>query len=148
MTQLRPIQIVALVGGALLLLSCFLEWAGEGRYSVGVMDSSFGFAGVFVLLISLALLGVGVVGAFLPQVKLPEQILGFTIDQAVVALAFAVTVYGFSITFLSVRGTNLAGAGAFLAWIGGSAMIAAVIMAQRAPAPAPSEDPPPPPPAG
>lgn len=155
MNQLRPGQIAGLLGSVLLLISCFVDWVSYRSFGMGVLDGDgFGFAGVFVLLIALALVAVAVVRAFVSQVTLPTEVLGFTLDQLVMALAFAVVIYGLSVTFLGQDGTNLGSTGAYLAWIGGAAVIAGLIIDQRTPAaaPAPPVDPSPPadppPPAG
>lgn len=156
MNQLRTGQIAGLIGSALLLVSCFVDWVSFRSFGLGVFDGdAFGFTGVFVLLIALALVAVAVVRAFVPQVTLPAEILGFTLDQLVMALAFAVFIYGLSVTFLGQDGTNLGSTGAYLAWMGGAVVIAGVIFDQRTPAaplapPADPADPadPPPPPAG
>ncbi|MCP5025899.1 MAG: hypothetical protein GY929_06400 [Actinomycetia bacterium] len=148
MNQVRPGQMAGLFGSALLLVSCFVDWVGRGSFGLGVLDDNFGFTGVFVVLIALALTAVAVIRAFAPQVTLPAQLLGFSLDQLVISLAFAMVVYGLSITFLSVAGSNAAKIGAFLAWIGGAAVIAGLIIDQRTPAapadPTPPADPPPP----
>ncbi len=144
MIQLRPGQIAGLIGSVLLLISCFIDWVSFRSFGMGVLDGDgFGFAGVFVLIIALALLAVAGVRAFAPQVVLPQEVLGFSLDQLVMSLAFAVAVYGLSITFLGQGGTNLGSWGAYLAWIGGGAIIGGLIIDQRTPA-APPADPPPP----
>ena len=89
--QLRPGQITALVGGVIILISTFLDWFGFGPIGFSVYEGDlFGFTGIILLLLSLDIIATTAIRAFAPQVNLPKQILGFSLDELTLAAGFAV----------------------------------------------------------
>jgi hypothetical protein len=131
--QFRPGTIAILAGGVLLLISTFLDWVGFGPVGFSVFEGDrFGLAGIFLLLISLAVTASTAIATFAPQVSLPEQLLGFSRNQIVLVLGFAAFVYGFSVTF--AQNSEF---GAILAWIAAAAIVVGAFLEEKA---APSAD--------
>ena len=128
--QLRPGQITALVGGVIILISTFLDWFGFGPIGFSVYEGDlFGFTGIILLLLSLDIIATTAIRAFAPQVNLPQQILGFSLDELTLAAGFAAFIYGLSIstvdgsqggTLLAALGGLAVGVGAFLEIRGGT----------------------------
>lgn len=100
MGDLKPPTIVTLVGGVLLLISSFIDWVGFGPFGWNVYESDlFGLSGFFVLVIAAIVIAVPVIRSFAPAVKLPERVLGLTLDEVVMMLGFASFILGFSFIF-------------------------------------------------
>ena len=60
MDNLKTTQIMAMIGGAVLLLSTFLDWFSVGNFGENGWDTSlWGLQGIFVALIGLAIGGGG-----------------------------------------------------------------------------------------
>lgn len=132
--QIRPGAIAMLAGGVLLLISTFLDWIGALGEGINVYNSGvegarniYGLAGIFLLLISLAVIAVTAIRTFAPQVNLPSNILGFSMNQVVLILGFAAFVYGFSLTFVSNSKF-----GAILAWISAAAIVVGAFLEEKA----------------
>ena len=119
--QLRPGQITALVGGVLMLISTFVDWFGAFGFGVNAYDGDFfGFTGIFLLLLSLDVIATTAIRAFAPQVNLPQQILGFSLDELTLAVGFAAFVWGLSISTVngSKGGTLLCALGGIVVVVG------------------------------
>ncbi len=87
MNQLRPGAIAVLAGGIVLLISTFLNWLGP----FSAWESNFfGLTGLFVFIIGALCAAVAGIRAFAPQVNLPANIAGLSINQAVLGLGAAV----------------------------------------------------------
>mgnify|MGYP001812660189 CR=1 FL=1 len=127
MMQLRPGQITALVGGVLILISTFLDWFGIGPFGVNAYDGDFfGFTGILLLLLSLDIIATTAIRAFAPQVNLPQQILGFSLDELTLAAGFAAFIWGLSIS--TVDGSK---GGTLLAALGGLAVVIGAFLELR-----------------
>ena len=127
MDNLKTTQIMAMIGGAVLLLSTFLDWFSVGNFGENGWDTSlWGLQGIFVALIGLAI-GGGVAAQAFGGVTLPERIIGFTHDQLHLALALG----AFLITFGRQFGDN-PGIGILLGWIASVVIIASAIMDMKA----------------
>ena len=125
--QLRPGQIVALVGGVLILISTFLDWFGIGPFGVNAYDGDFfGFTGILLLLLSQDIIVTTAIRAFAPQVNLPPQILGFSLDELTLAAGFAAFIWGLSIS--TVDGSK---GGTLLAALGGLAVVIGAFLELR-----------------
>lgn len=120
MNDLKPGPILMLGGGVLLLLSSFLDW---GPSTNGFDTDVFGLLGIVTLLIGVAAAGIGGATAFAPQVKLPQNILGFTIAQFVGALSFSAFIWLFGFQF-----ADFSEIGISLGWIGAVVAIAGAIV--------------------
>ncbi|MEM7287326.1 MAG: hypothetical protein AAF480_13320 [Actinomycetota bacterium] len=125
--QLRPGQITALVGGVLILISTFLDWFGFGPIGFSVYEGDlFGFTGIILLLLSLDIIVTTALRAFAPQVNLPKQLLGFSLDELTLAAGFAAFIYGLSIS--TVDGSQ---GGTLLAALGGLAVVVGAFLELR-----------------
>jgi hypothetical protein len=101
MNQLKTSAVLVLGGGVALLISTLLDWYGVFGLGWNVYESAlFGLNGIFLLVISLAVIGVVVVRNFVPNVELPSRVLGLTLDVIVLKLGFASFVLGFSLMFI------------------------------------------------
>ena len=126
MENLKTTQIMLIAGGAILLISTFLDWRSRGDFGVnGWETDSFGLQGIFIALIGVAIAG-GVAAQAFGNVTMPDQILGLGHDQLHLALGFAAFMLNFGQQFASD-----AGIGALLGWISAAVIIAAAIMDMR-----------------
>jgi hypothetical protein len=129
--DIKPSTIMLIAGGAVLLLSTFLDWVsfGSGDFSVGSNGwetDGFGLQGIFVAVIGLAI-GGGVAASQFGSVKKPDKILGFDHNQLHLALGLS----AFLITFgLQLR--DGAAIGILLGWVSAAVIMAAAIMDMRA----------------
>ncbi|MCB0994428.1 MAG: hypothetical protein KDB21_05015 [Acidimicrobiales bacterium] len=122
--QIRPGALAIAGGGALILIASFIDWfvifsAWENRI--------FGLVGLLLLLVAAILIAVPLIRMFAPQVSLPERVVGFTLNQLMLALGFAVFVFGFSWMFAD--GSEF---GCILAWIGGAVAVAGAFLEDKA----------------
>ncbi len=139
MNDLRPSSIAAMGGGAALLIASFLDWraysAGPfGSYGWSLWD--FGLQGFFMLVIAVVIIAVPALASFAPQVKLPEQIIGFSRNQIVAVLGFTAFLISFSILFRS----DSAKIGTILSLLGSIAVLVGAYLEMQAEG-APSEPP-------
>lgn len=125
MNGMRPGAIAVLAGGVALLISSFLDWRGP----FSIWESTiFGLTGFFVFVIAAAAIAVAAIRAFAPQVKLPEQLLGMTLNQLLVGLGAAVTILAFS-TLFADQGAKI---GTILGLLAGGAITAGAYMENQA----------------
>ncbi len=119
---MKPGAIAMLVGGVIILLSTFLDWFGfSGFFGVNAYSGDFlGFTGILLLLLSLDIIAVTAIRAFLPDVKLPDQLLGFSMNELSLMAGFASFVWGFSLAFQdgSQEGTLLCALGGIVVVVG------------------------------
>jgi len=128
--DIKPSTIMLIAGGAVLVLSTFLDWLsfGSGSFSVGVSGwntETSGILGILVALIGLAI-AVGVGLRQFSTVSIPDQVLGFDSNQLHLALGFAAFLVTFGLQFRSG-----AGIGVLLGWIASAVIVAAAIMDTR-----------------
>ena len=129
-SDIKPSTIMLIAGGAVLLLSTFLDWVsfGSGNFEVGANaweTDGFGLQGIFVAIIGLAIGG----GAALRQfgnVSMPDRILGLDHNQLHLALGFAAFLIAFGLQF-----RDGAAIGVLLAWASAAVIVAAAIMDMR-----------------
>lgn len=96
MNQLRPGAIAVLAGGVVLLISSFLDWTGP----FNAWESSlFGLTGLFLFVIGAICAAVAAIRAFAPQVNLPGNIVGLSLDQALLGLGVAVLLLALGLLF-------------------------------------------------
>lgn len=108
--QLKPSTIMMIGGGAVLFIASFLDWRDFG--GIGSNTDFIGLQWLFTLLIGAGVAALVALSAF-ANVKLPEQILGFSLTQLYAALGLA----AFLITF-GQQFAEQPGAGIILGWIG------------------------------
>lgn len=90
-------------GGALLFLGSFLDWYGTSRFAVSGTETEFnGLQGIFALIIGLAIVALAAIAAFAPQINLPNNIGGISLDQLMFMLAIGVFLMCFGGLFWSV----------------------------------------------
>lgn len=111
-----------------MFLGAIFNWR-EG--TSGVSTDSFGLLGLFVLLFGAAIAGVAAVRAFAPQVNLPSNIVGFTLDQVMVVLGFTAFLWTFA--GITADGTAF---GLHLSWIGAAVATVGSVLTARDSAPA------------
>ena len=101
MDQTRPGTIAMLAGGAVLLISTFLDWQkvdfGIASASANAWDR--GLSGFFLLFIAGIAMGIAGVTAFAPLVDLPGQVMGSTLTQVVMLLGASALVFSFCMLF-------------------------------------------------
>lgn len=125
--QIRPGQIAALAGGVLILISTFLDWVGAFGFGFNVYEGDiFGFTGILLLLLALDIIVTTAVRAFAPQVNLPKQLLGFSMDELTLAAGFAAFIYG-----LSMATTDSSQSGTLLCALGGLAVVVGAFLELR-----------------
>ena len=119
----KPGPLLMLGGGVVMLISTFLSW----RFDNGALSTdSYGLLGIITLVIAIAIIAVSAIEAFGANVSLPASIVGFSIDQLAVVLAFGV----FISTFGSVSGRFVDG-GIHLAWLGAALVLVGGVLATR-----------------
>ena len=130
---IKPSTIMIIAGGAVMLLSTFLDWVSFDDCGIAGLDFSangwetdgFGLLGIFVALIGLVIGG----GAALRQfgnVSMPDKILGLDHNQLHLALGFAAFLIPFGLQF-----RDGAAIGVLLAWAAAAVIVAAAIMDMR-----------------
>lgn len=106
--QLKPSTIMMIGGGAVLFIASFLDWRDT---PFGSNTDFIGLQWLFTLLIGAGVAALVALSAF-AKVKLPEQVLGFTLTQLYAALGLA----AFLITF-GQQFAEQPGVGIILGWI-------------------------------
>ena len=109
-------------GGVVLLIASFLDWQSLGPFSANAWDR--GLFGFFLLVIAGVAIAVSAIGAFAPQVALPDQVLGFTMTQLVTALGAAAFLMSFGLLF-QFEGFQI---GSILAVLASAAIVAGGVM--------------------
>ncbi len=140
--DMKPPAMMRLGGGALLFIGSFLDWYGasEGGFSFGASgtDTDFnGLQGIFALVIGLAIATVAGLRAFAPQVKLPTDVAGFSLDKLLYMLAIAVFFMCFGGLFLSA-GALGPKIGLFLCTIGAALAVVGSFMDSKETSTAPA----------
>ncbi len=110
-----------------MFISPLLDWVSFSvpGFSIGFAGTEtdmFGFQGIFVLLMGLAVAAVGIIKGFAPQVSLPDEVLGLSLFQVA-------SIFGFT-TLLVTVGQLFAGdsaIGLYLGIIGGGLAVAGAI---------------------
>ena len=125
MNDLKPSTWAMLGGGVVLLIASFLDWQSLGPFSTNAWDR--GLFGFFLLVIAGVAIAVSAIGAFAPQVSLPEQVLGFTMTQLVTALGAAAFLMSFGLLF-QFEGFQI---GSILAVLASAAIVAGGVMEMR-----------------
>ena len=122
-TNPRPSVWMLLGGGALLFLSTFLKWYGEGSFGYSAWETDiFGFLGIFLAVMGLATaITVGL--TTFAGTKLPADILGFTWNQIYMMFGFTASIV--TIGYLFTGHTKI---GLFLGLIGSLVMLAGAFM--------------------
>ena len=117
MDTCNPGPLLQIGGGALMIISTFLDW----RFATsGLSTDAAGLFGIFTLVFGALLLVIGLAGSFVPQINLPSEVAGISIEKLAVMLAAAIFLWTFgSITADSVKiGIHLAWIGALVAEVG------------------------------
>ncbi len=134
--QLKPGTIMLLAGGAVLAVSTFLDWAGVGDFGFNGWEiDAFGFQGIFVFLIGVAVAG-SVAAKTFGGMKLPARIVGLSHNQLYMALGLA----GFLITF-GLQFAQNSKFGLTLGWIASAVVVAGAFMESQSEATAGSKPP-------
>ncbi len=118
-------------GGALLFISSFLNWFKLGPFSQSGLDTDItGLQGIVILLIGAGVAAVAAIRAFASDsVKLPEAIVGLTLNQVILILGFAAFLMMFGLQFAD--NTSI---GVVLGWIAAAVIVAGAVMEDRSPA--------------
>ncbi len=129
--DIKPSTIMLIAGGAVLLISTFLDWLsfGSGNFSVGASGwntETNGIQGILVAVIGLAIAG-GVAARQFGGVSLPDRILGMDHNQLHLALGFAAFLITFGLQFRSG-----AAIGVLLGWVASAVIVAAAVMDMKA----------------
>lgn len=123
MDNIKPAAAATIGGGAILLISTFLDWQKVGgggfSFSRNAWDRSF-LTGLFLLLIAVAAIAVPVITNFAPQVKLPQDVLGFSPARLVTLLGSSAFIISFSLLF-QAEGFQI---GSILAVLASAAIVA------------------------
>lgn len=132
----NPGPFVMLGGGILMVVGPLLNWFRGTR---GIDVDVFGLLGIFVILSGLLVLALGVIRLSGAETGLPDEIVGFRLEQLVAIDAFASFLWSFALVFES--GTRL---GLHVSWFGAAAATAGALLALRRT----THGAPPPPPGG
>ena len=129
--DVKPTTIMLIAGGAVMLLSTFLDWVsfGSGDFKIGANaweTDGFGLQGIFVAIIGLVI-GGGVAARQFGNVAMPDRILGFDHDQLHLVLGFAAFLIAFGLQF-----REGAAIGVLLAWVSAAVIVAAAVMDMKA----------------
>jgi len=129
--NVKPGAMMMLGGGALLFISSFLNWYKFGPFTQSGIDTDLtGLQGIVILLIGADIVAVTAIRSFAADsVKLPERVLGLTLNQSMLLLGFAAFLMMFGLQFAD--NTSI---GVFLGWIGAAVVVAGVVMEDRSPA--------------
>lgn len=139
--DMKPSTIMLIAGGAVLLISTFLDWysvdTAIGDFSVnGWETDAFGLLGIFCALIGVVI-GGGVAAQQFGNVSLPDRILGFDHNQLHLVLSFAAFLITFGLVFAGDTGIGL-----WLGVVASAVMTAGAFMDMSAEGGAPSTTPP------
>ena len=131
MENVKPSTWMLMGGGAVLLISTFLDWvsvsAGGFSFGENAWDTDFfGLLGIFCALIGLAV-GGGVALMTFGNVTMPDEILGFSHDQ----LHFILGVEALVITLGFIFRGDV-GIGLWLGLIASAVIVAGAFMDMRA----------------
>jgi hypothetical protein len=125
--DIKPSTIMLIAGGAVLVLSTFLDWISFfGAGVSGWNTDTSGILGILVAVIGLAI-AVGVGLRQFSSVEIPDQVLGFDSNQLHLVLGFSTFLITFGLQFRSG-----AGIGVLLGWISSAVIVAAAIIDTRA----------------
>jgi hypothetical protein len=125
-------RIMLIAGGAVLLISSFLDWRDTFSSDSGVSTDITGLQGIFCLLIGAGIAAVAALQTF-GNVNLPDRLIGFSWNQLFLILGFS----AFLITF----GLQFAEATAFgvtLAWIASAVIVVGAFLELQAETRAPA----------
>ncbi len=132
-SDIKPSTIMLIAGGAVLLLSTFLDWfsidGGEffSDFSANGWDTdAFGLLGIICAAIGV-MIGGGVAAQQFGGMTMPDKILGFDHDQLHLSLGSSALLITLGLVF---RGD--AGIGLFLAIISAGVICAAAVMDMKA----------------
>ena len=123
--EMKPGAIAILAGGVVLLISSFLDWRGPFN---PWDDFFFGLTGLFVFVLGALVAVVAAIRAFAPQVNLPGNIAGLTMNEAIFGIGFAVSIYTLGMLFADEGAKG----GTILALLSGIAIMAGAYMERDA----------------
>ena len=116
-----------LIGGVLVLISTFVDWWGARGFGVNAYNGDiFGFTGILLLLLSLAVIAITAIRLFAPQISLPDQVGGFSMTDLGLFGGVAAFVWGLSISV--VDGSK---GGAVLCLVAGLVIAVGAVLEQR-----------------
>lgn len=119
----NPGPLLLLGGGVVIALGTILDW---GPSTSGLNVDFNGLFGIIALLIGIGLAVVGGIKAFSPSTALPDDIVGFSMDQVAFVEGLTVFIGAFSMAFED--GVKF---GAHLTWIGAAVAIAGSVLSMR-----------------
>lgn len=126
MNDVSPGKLTIIIGGLLVFLCSFLPWISAGSYSVSAWGSGLLPVATWAPIFALAAAALIAIPAF-SQVKLPEKVLDFTINQLVLVLivfSFMI-VFGYSVTD---KGGASVGVGVVICLLGAIAQLVGFFM--------------------
>lgn len=116
-----------LAGGVLVLLSTFLDWISFFGFGFNAYSGdAFGFTGILLAILSLKVIGGTAIRSFAPQISLPKDLLGFSMNELSLFAGYAAFVWGFSMIFATASAI-----GPFICAVGGAAIVVGAILEQR-----------------
>jgi hypothetical protein len=107
-----------------MAISTFVNWRND---EAGLGNALFGLLGLLTLVFALAIIAVGAIRLADTDLKLPQSVAGFSVEQLVTILAIAVLVP----TFGSLSGEERVNGGLHLAWLGAALAAAGGLLAAR-----------------
>ena len=129
MDNIKPAALVTMAGGVLLLISTFLDWFGVLGFGFNLFEGDlFGLSGIFMLIMAIICIVVPLLGALAPDVNLPSNVAGMSMNQVLHAFGFAALLLSFSLLFRD----NSAEIGTILGLLGSIGVVAGTHMEQNA----------------
>lgn len=125
--KLTPGEIVLLAAGVVALIASFLPWVDVGGFTASSWDGDLFFpVSTFVPLSAVVAAALYAVRKF-TSAGLPENVLGFSLDQVITAFAF----FGALLALGWVIAIEDAGIGFWLSVLATFAAVAGVVMIER-----------------
>jgi hypothetical protein len=92
MDKLKPPNLVILISGAVMLLASFAAFNKIASFTFTAWSKHYFLIATIPVLLGVVMAVQVAVAAFVPQVKLPEAVLGFTWTQIHLVLGFQATI--------------------------------------------------------
>ena len=124
---IKPSTIMLIGGGAVLLISTFLDWFGSGSFGENGWETrGAGLLGIFLAAIGVVV-AVGVALTTFGDVSLPDAVVGLSRNQVYLALSFAAFLITFGLQF-----ADFTKFGITLGWIAAAVMTVGAVMEEQA----------------
>jgi hypothetical protein len=117
-----PSRIMLIAGGAVLFIASLLKWVDVSGGDSGLSTDSFGFLGIWCLLIGGAIAVLAALQTF-GNVNLPARVLGFSWNQLYLMFGLAAFLITFGLQF-----AEYSAIGQLLGWIASAVIVAGAFM--------------------